>query len=65
MANNANGLTYSIRVSGHGYELLDTDGEVVAWILDRKLALTILLALEMLDTNTKEKSDEENEDSTR
>jgi len=36
----------SIRASGDGYELLDTDGEVIAWTLDRTWALRILVALE-------------------
>lgn len=42
-----NGLKYSVRPSGDGYELLDFDGEVIAWTLDRKWALRILLALEL------------------
>jgi hypothetical protein len=37
-----------MRQTGDGYELLNADGEVVAWTLDRIWALKILLALEQL-----------------
>jgi hypothetical protein len=41
----------SIKESGDGYELVNSDGIVIAWTLDRILALRILLALEMLDAD--------------
>ncbi len=40
---------YSIKESGDGFELIDSEGKVIAWMLDRKVALKILLALELLD----------------
>jgi hypothetical protein len=40
---------FSIRTSGDGCELLNSDGEVVAWTLDHKWAWRILVALEMYD----------------
>jgi len=38
---------FSVRISGDGYELLNSDGEVIAWTLEKKWALQILLALEI------------------
>jgi hypothetical protein len=43
-----NGLNYSARESGDGFELLDAGGEVFAWTLDKKWAWQILIALERL-----------------
>ncbi len=42
-------LNFSIKSSGDGYELVNANCEVIAWTLDRKWALRILLALELLN----------------
>jgi hypothetical protein len=39
----------SIRPSGDGYELLDAEGNVIAWMLDEKWAWRILVALEFVE----------------
>lgn len=38
---------FSVVQSGDGYELISPDGQVIAWMLDWKWALQILLALEL------------------
>jgi hypothetical protein len=43
--------TFSARASGDGFELLDPGGNIIAWTLDGKWALRILLALELLFEN--------------
>lgn len=50
MMSKSDSLNFSIRPSGDGYELLNTEGEVIAWMLDRIWALRILVALEQLQT---------------
>jgi len=40
--------------SGDGYGLLDAEGNIVAWTLDKKWALRILLALELEQMEAKE-----------
>ena len=47
---------YSIRTSGDGFELLDGQGETVAWTLDRKWALRILLGLELVNAGVRRSS---------
>ena len=47
LMSNINGLHFSVRASGHGFELLDAGGKVIAWTLDQEFALRILLALEL------------------
>ena len=49
MTNEVSRSTCSSRKSGDGYELLDAQGEVVAWVFDRIWALKILLALELMN----------------
>ena len=49
MKNDLNWLTFSLRESGDGYELFDPDGEIIAWTMDRKWALRILLGLRLLN----------------
>ena len=44
------GGSYSLRQSGDGYELLDAQGEVIAWTFDHRWALKILTALELMDS---------------
>ena len=53
-----NGLTYSIRASGDGFEILDTDGRVVAWTLDKKWAWRILVALELFNDSLEGKKND-------
>lgn len=51
-------LTYSLRDSGDAFELLDSDGVVIAWALDRLWALEILLALELAQLRKREAANE-------
>jgi len=39
---------FSVRHSGDGYELLNSDGKVIACTLEKKWALRIVMALEGL-----------------
>lgn len=48
LTNELSGLNFSVLQSGDGFEILDFDGKVVAWTLDRTLALRIVLGLELL-----------------
>jgi len=47
LSKESNGASYSARPSGDGYEILNADGEVIAWTLDRIWSLRILLGLEL------------------
>lgn len=51
------GLHFALKASGDGYELLDADGDVIAWTLDRKWALRILMALETDQEEPKDRAD--------
>ena len=54
-------MSYSIRQSGNGFEVLDAQGDAVAWTLEKKWALKILLGLELLEgspTNNSCRDDE-------
>ena len=44
--NDVNGPSYSAKASGDGYELLDPDGNVIAWTFDQQWAWRIIVALE-------------------
>ena len=56
------GPNVTIRASGDGFELLDDKGEVVAWTLDRKWALKILLGLELLEGSDRQETPEPKDD---
>ena len=43
---------FSTRASGDGYELLDANGEVIAWTLDEQWAWRILMALDSTEAPT-------------
>jgi hypothetical protein len=51
MTNELDGLHFSIRESGDGYELIDKEGKVVVWMLDKRRALRMFVALEQLQSN--------------
>jgi hypothetical protein len=51
MASKSSRPTFSIKESGDGYELLNPDGEVIAWTLDKQWAWRIVMGLELLDAN--------------
>jgi hypothetical protein len=57
-----NSSSFAIRASGDGYEVLNPEREVVAWTLDRKWALRILLALEVFATDVDRIASEDQSD---
>jgi hypothetical protein len=45
-------IEVTVRQSGDGFELLDAQGKAIAWTLEKKWALKILLGLELLNDGT-------------
>ena len=54
-------MTYSIRQSGDGFEILDAQGNTIAWTLDKAWALQILLGLEFLVGSLRQETPEPEE----
>ena len=54
-------MMFSIRQSGDGYQVLDASGNAIAWTLDRKWALQILLGLEFLVGSLRQETPEPEE----
>jgi hypothetical protein len=54
-------MNLSIKESGDGFELIDAQGEVVAWMLEKKWALKILFGLEISDGRERQETPEPEE----